>query len=207
MTPLCPPTLRGGDERHGGRRQSRWLYGLSVRSPTPEVSNLNYNANGVIPNLVIASPGTNGEVCLYNPEALDLIVDIAGVFPAGSGYAAQASPQRAVDTRGSGARVGGTAIREVAVAGGFRYGLSLWPADTNGIKCELREGSGHPELCHRETRRWRQGLRVVLCSGRCDRRCLGPLCGRNRIHRYGCTSSFPRQPEHHTNCSGNIERD
>jgi hypothetical protein len=94
---------------------------------TPEASNLNYNANGVIPNLVIASPGTDGDVCFYNSAALDLIIDVAGFFPAGSGYVPQASPQRAVDTRGK-ARVGGTAIQEVAVAG--VYGV---PIDAAGV--------------------------------------------------------------------------
>jgi hypothetical protein len=102
-----------------GAKAPGFLTVFPCGQPTPDASNLNYNANGVIPNLVIASPGSNGEVCFYNSAALDLIIDIAGFFPAGSGYVAQASPQRAVDTRPLSARVGGAAIQEVAVAGVF----------------------------------------------------------------------------------------
>jgi hypothetical protein len=111
-----------------GAKAAGFLTVFPCGQPTPKASNLNYNANGVIPNLVIASPGTNGEVCFYNSAALDLIIDIAGVFPAGSGYVAQASPQRAVDTRNLSARVGGTAIQEVVVAGAFGV-----PTDAAGV--------------------------------------------------------------------------
>jgi hypothetical protein len=111
-----------------GAKAAGFLTVFPCGQATPKASNLNYNANGVIPNLVIASPGTNGEVCFYNSAALDLIVDIAGSFPAGSGYVAQASPQRAVDTRGAAVRVGGAAIQEVAVAGVFGV-----PADAAGV--------------------------------------------------------------------------
>jgi hypothetical protein len=111
-----------------GAKAAGFLTVFPCGQSTPKASNLNYTANGVIPNLVIASPGTNGEVCFYNSAALDLIVDIAGYFPAGSGYVAQASPERAVDTRPLSARVGGTAIQEVAVAGVFGV-----PTDAAGV--------------------------------------------------------------------------
>jgi hypothetical protein len=110
-----------------GAKAAGYLTVFPCGQPTPEASNLNYNANGVVPNLVIASPGTNGDVCFYNSAALDVIIDIAGYFPAGSGYVAQVKPQRAVDTRGK-AKVGGTAIQEVPVAG--VYGV---PADAAGV--------------------------------------------------------------------------
>jgi hypothetical protein len=100
-----------------GAKAPGFLTVFPCGQPTPEASNLNYNANGVVPNLVIASPGTNGEVCFYNSAALDVIIDIAGYFPADSGYVAQASPERAIDTRGLPAQVVGTNIQEVAVAG------------------------------------------------------------------------------------------
>jgi hypothetical protein len=99
-----------------GAKAAGFLTVFPCGQPTPQASNLNYNANGVIPNLVIATPGTTGEVCFYNSAALDLIVDIAGYFPAGSGYVAQAKPERAVDTRGK-AKVGGATLQEVPVAG------------------------------------------------------------------------------------------
>jgi hypothetical protein len=84
----------------------------------PVASNLNYVKDQTIPNLVIAKLGAGGKVCFYSQQDVDLIVDVAGFFPAGSGYVAQASPQRAADTRGK-TRVGGTTIEEVAVAGVF----------------------------------------------------------------------------------------
>jgi hypothetical protein len=84
----------------------------------PVASNLNYVKDQTVPNLVIAKLGAGGKVCFYSQQAVDLIVDVAGFFPAGSGYVAQASPQRAADTRGK-TRVGGTTIQEVAVAGVF----------------------------------------------------------------------------------------
>jgi hypothetical protein len=114
-----------------GAKAAGYLTVFPCGQGTPEASNLNYNANGVIPNLVIASPGTGGEVCFYNSAGLDLIIDIAGYFPAGSGYVAQAKPQRAVDTRGK-ALVGGATIQEVAVAGVFGV-----PADAAGVALNL----------------------------------------------------------------------
>ena len=84
----------------------------------PVASNLNYVKDQTIPNLVIAKLGAGGKVCFYSQQAVDLIVDVAGFFPAGSGYVAQASPQRAADTRGK-ARVGGTTIQDIAVTGVF----------------------------------------------------------------------------------------
>jgi hypothetical protein len=100
-----------------GAKAPGFLTVFPCGQPTPKASNLNYNANGVVPNLVIASPGTNGEVCFFNSAALDVIIDIAGYFPADSGYVAQARPERAVDTRSLPARVAGTNIQQVAVAG------------------------------------------------------------------------------------------
>jgi hypothetical protein len=110
-----------------GAKAAGYLTVFPCGQPTPQSSNLNYNANGVVPNLVIASPGTNGDVCFFNSAALDLIIDVAGFFPAGSGYVAQAIPQRAADTRGK-AKVGGGAIQEVPVAG--VYGV---PNDAAGV--------------------------------------------------------------------------
>jgi hypothetical protein len=93
----------------------------------PVASNLNYVKDQTIPNLVIAKLGVGGKVCFYSQQTVDLIVDIAGYFPSGSGYAAQAAPQRAADTRGQ-ARLGGTTIQEVSVAGVFGV-----PTDAAGV--------------------------------------------------------------------------
>jgi hypothetical protein len=93
----------------------------------PVASNLNYAKDQTVPNLVIAKLGSAGKVCFYSQQATDLVVDVAGFFPAGSGYVAQVNPQRAIDTRGK-SRVGGTVIQEVAVAG--VYGV---PATAAGV--------------------------------------------------------------------------
>ena len=71
----------------------------------PLASHLNYSANGVVPNGVIASIGANGGVCFYSQAETDLIVDIAGWFE-GDSYVG-ATPNRLVDTRdGTGGSLG-----------------------------------------------------------------------------------------------------
>jgi hypothetical protein len=96
-------------------------------SDVPVASNLNYVKDQTTPNMVIAKLGAGGKVCFYSQQPTDLIVDVSGYFPAGSGYVPLARPQRAADTRGK-ARVGGAAIQDVAVAGVFGV-----PTGTAGI--------------------------------------------------------------------------
>ena len=95
-------------------------------APVPNASNLNFGPNQTIPNLVIATIGTAGDVCLYTSVAAHFVIDYAGYFPTGA-YTGLAAPQRLLDTRpgetttdghfaGIGAVAGGTAIT-VVVAG------------------------------------------------------------------------------------------
>jgi len=65
----------------------------------PEASNLNYAAAQTIPNLVIARPGVGGKVCIYSSAAIDVLGDVSGFFPAGSGFTAISNPTRVLDTR------------------------------------------------------------------------------------------------------------
>ena len=65
----------------------------------PEASNLNFAAGQTIPNLVIAKPGVGGKVCVYISAALDLLADVSGFFPAGSGFTPIPNPARILDTR------------------------------------------------------------------------------------------------------------
>ncbi|MCU1394313.1 MAG: hypothetical protein JWM34_2741 [Ilumatobacteraceae bacterium] len=51
-------------------------------SPQPNASNLNYVVGQTIPNAVISKVGDSGQVCIYNKDPLDLIVDVTGYFPA-----------------------------------------------------------------------------------------------------------------------------
>jgi hypothetical protein len=92
--------------------------------PRPEASNLNFAAGQTIPNLVIARPGVNGRVCVYSDATIDLLADVSGFFPAGSGFTPITNPERILDTRnGIGAPVamlpGGQTIevRTTGVAG------------------------------------------------------------------------------------------
>ncbi|CAN5457120.1 hypothetical protein BH23ACT3_BH23ACT3_16340 [soil metagenome] len=68
-------------------------------TPVPEASNLNYTAGQTIPNLVIVRVGTGGAVCLDSSGAADLLADVAGSFPLGSGFLPAAVPVRLLDTR------------------------------------------------------------------------------------------------------------
>ena len=44
----------------------------------PNASNVNYVTNVNIPNLVLAKPSADGEVCLYTSQATHLLVDVSG---------------------------------------------------------------------------------------------------------------------------------
>ena len=88
---------------------------------TRDGSNLNLVAQQTDSSLVIATVGAGGRVALYNRfGSVDLVVDVAGWFPAGSNYA-PLPPTRVVDTRsGTGAPqspVGTDAHIDVQVTG------------------------------------------------------------------------------------------
>ena len=71
----------------------------------PATSNVNYTANGIVPNGVIAPIGSGGKVCFYSLAETDLIVDVAGWF-AGDAFVG-ITPSRLADTRtGTGGTLG-----------------------------------------------------------------------------------------------------
>lgn len=73
----------------------------------PWTSNLNHHGEPVVANLVIARPDANGEVCIYSLAPVDLVVDVAGTFPAGDVVVPAPRPLRLADTRdGTGVRAG-----------------------------------------------------------------------------------------------------
>ncbi|MET9885357.1 PKD domain-containing protein [Streptomyces sp. NPDC006430] len=79
-------------------------------SNRPTTSNLNFEANQTVPNMVVVPVGKDGTVELYNGSwtPVDLIADITGYFTrsAANGYTPM-TPVRAVDTRsGQGAPQG-----------------------------------------------------------------------------------------------------
>ena len=94
--------------------------------PRPNASNLNYEAGQNVPNLVIAKLGDGGRVCLFSMVQTDLIADVAGYFPAGSGYVPIPNPVRILDTRtpsGGGGGGGGGG----AGAGDCSFGTAAKP--------------------------------------------------------------------------------
>ena len=65
----------------------------------PLASNLNYVAGQNVPNLTITKLGDGGKVCMYSMVTTDLVADVSGFFPAGSGYTPITNPTRILDTR------------------------------------------------------------------------------------------------------------
>jgi hypothetical protein len=92
--------------------------------PTPDASNVNFVQGRDVSNLVISSIGAGGGVCLKASANTNLLVDVSGYFPAGSGYQPAGNPVRLLDTRsGNGAPqgivgAGGTVQLVVANRGG-----------------------------------------------------------------------------------------
>jgi hypothetical protein len=67
----------------------------------PDASNLNFAANGVVANGVVAPVGPSGRVCFFSNATTHFLVDIAGWFSGGSANPAfvGTTPQRVIDTR------------------------------------------------------------------------------------------------------------
>lgn len=67
-----------------GPRRPGWLVAFPCGAPRPFASNVNYVAGQDVPNLVVSGIGSGGRVCLFANQALDLVVDVQGWFPAGT---------------------------------------------------------------------------------------------------------------------------
>jgi hypothetical protein len=64
----------------------------------PVASNLNYVAGQIAANLVIAPVPADGSLCFYSYANTDLVADVSGWFPAGTGLNS-VTPNRVFDTR------------------------------------------------------------------------------------------------------------
>ncbi|MCU1397314.1 MAG: hypothetical protein JWN62_423 [Acidimicrobiales bacterium] len=64
----------------------------------PLASNLNFDPGRPVANLVIAHPGTSGDICAMASAATDVVVDVQGHLTDTAGYTS-ISPVRMVDTR------------------------------------------------------------------------------------------------------------
>ena len=91
---------RGRAQPHAPRspRTSGFLTAFSCDSATPVVSNHNHVRGQVVASAAIVPVSSSGEVCVYSFTDTNLIVDITGRFPTGTGVV-PAAPQRLADTR------------------------------------------------------------------------------------------------------------
>ena len=71
--------------------------------PQPLASNLNFVAGQTVANLVVAKPGTDGNVCISASNSAHLIADLQGWFPAGY---ESVIPRRVLETRSSTTQIG-----------------------------------------------------------------------------------------------------
>ncbi|HYN33441.1 MAG TPA: hypothetical protein VES40_12510, partial [Ilumatobacteraceae bacterium] len=68
-------------------------------SGRPETSNLNSRAGFATPNLVVAIPDANREICIFSHGRSHLIVDLSGWWSDGPDRLSSISPQRVYDSR------------------------------------------------------------------------------------------------------------
>lgn len=105
--------------------------------PKPEASNLNYEAGQDIPNLVISRIGSGGKVCLEASANTDLIADVSGYFPDGSGYFPIANPLRVSDSRSGFGPIGPDAVTGLTFASG-----EVVPADATAVVLNVTATGG-----------------------------------------------------------------
>lgn len=68
----------------------------------PDTSNLNAREGFATPNLVVAIPDVNRQVCIYSHGRSDVIVDLSGWWSNGSNRFGSIAPQRVYDSRRAG---------------------------------------------------------------------------------------------------------
>ena len=75
----------------------------------PPTSSVNFAAGQIVANSVIAAVSDAGHVCFFSNAPTDIVVDVNGWYPSGSGFTS-VSPVRAVDTRLGDTRLGDTRV-------------------------------------------------------------------------------------------------
>jgi hypothetical protein len=65
----------------------------------PTASSLNYTTGQTVANMVIAKIGAGGQICLFNTNPTQLVVDVTGYFPGVDAFTALSAPARLLDTR------------------------------------------------------------------------------------------------------------
>jgi len=93
-------------------------------TPLPATSSVNYVAGSTVANQVITAVGQDGRIRIRSSQAADVLVDVAGWYPA-FGHIVTMPPRRVLDTRT------GTGAPQGAVTGGRSIDLGL--AGQSGI--------------------------------------------------------------------------
>ncbi|HRE02502.1 MAG TPA: hypothetical protein PLV68_14460, partial [Ilumatobacteraceae bacterium] len=65
----------------------------------PNAAQVNYGAGTVVATTMLVGLSENGSVCIYTSADVDLVVDVAGSFPAAAEAFVATAPARLVDTR------------------------------------------------------------------------------------------------------------
>ena len=82
----------------------------------PQTSNLNSRAGVPTPNLVVAIPDANREICVFSHGRSDLIIDLVGWWSDGPDRFASIEPERVYDTRVPGfSPLAAFRVREVVI--------------------------------------------------------------------------------------------
>ena len=123
--------------------------------PRPVASSVNFVADTPVPNAVITTLSITGTVCLYVAvNAVNLIADVGGYFPATSGYSGLA-PARLLDTRPGQSTVDGTQLGAGPSAAGSTLELPVGGRGGVRLRCcrcrveRHRRRSAGPRLRHR----------------------------------------------------------
>jgi hypothetical protein len=89
-------------------------------SAKPDASNLNFSGGQTIANLVVATVGAGGKVCLFTSAPTQMIADANGYLPSTTRWVPR-NPDRILDTRLTGATADGRYQREgVVYKGGVK---------------------------------------------------------------------------------------
>ncbi len=123
-----------------------WVTAYPCGSTPNSTSTVNFGPGLVRANLVQAKIGTNGSVCMYVESSAEVIVDLAGWFPADSAFV-PVSPERVLDTRPtspvsySGLKPTAGQTIELKVTG---FGATQIPADAGTVALNLTSTDSTP---------------------------------------------------------------
>lgn len=103
-----------------GAEEYGFVSAWSCDEAKPETSNLNFVAGRSVPNMIIVrisqAASTRGSVCLESSADVQLVADVMALFT-GTGDVSPITPQRILDTRGTGDPLRANVIRRIPVAG------------------------------------------------------------------------------------------